>query len=60
MGQNYENYESILRMKTSHKQQQRIQIFDIAVTYNAVLTSFNVDKYAEALFTLLKERQNIG
>ena len=44
----------------SHKQQQRIQIFNIAATYNAVLTSFNVDKYAEALFTLLKERQNIG
>ena len=39
----------------SHKQQQHIQIFDIAATYKDFYP-LNIDEYAEALFTLLKER----
>ena len=36
-------------------QQQQIQIFDIAVTHN-----IKVNKNADTLFTLLKERENPG
>jgi hypothetical protein len=40
-------------------QQQQIQIFNIAVTHKRIYP-LKVNKNAETLFTLLKERENPG